>query len=64
VNLWPRSLRRRWEAREREADEAERRLMEARATYARAHRLAAESGRIKRADGFTEAIISAMGVQR
>jgi hypothetical protein len=63
VNLWPRFLRERWEAREREADAAERRLMEARATYARVHRLAAESDRMKQTNGFTEAIRVAMGVR-
>lgn len=64
MNLWPRFLRERWELREREADEAERRLAEARATHAQVLRIAAESGRIKRENGFTEAIRSAMGVQR
>jgi hypothetical protein len=63
MNLWPRFLRERWEAREREADEAERQLMKARATYAHVHRLAADSDRMKHANGFTEAIRAAMGVQ-
>ena len=62
MNLWPSSTKKRLAQLEREADEAERRLAEARAEHARVLRLAAEGRQIKRANGFTEAVREAMGV--
>lgn len=64
MNLWPRFVRERWERREREAEVAEALLVEAHATHARVGRLAAEATRLKRENGFAEAIRTAMGVQR
>lgn len=64
MNLWPRSLRLRLELREREADDAEKRLAEARAVDAHVRRVTAEARRIKHVNGFTEAIRVAMGVQQ
>jgi hypothetical protein len=62
VTLWPRFIRRRWEAREWEAAQAEHRLLEAKAQHAHVGRLTAERDRIRRVNGFTEAIRTAIGV--
>lgn len=64
MRLLPGSWLRRVERREREADEAGARLLEAQAEHARVLRLTAEVRQIKRANGFTEAVIEAMGVRR
>ena len=64
MTLWPRFIRRRWEQREREAEAAEERLADARAEHAEVRRLTAETRRIREANGFTEGVFQAMGMQR
>lgn len=62
MKWWPRSIRARWEQLEHEADQAEHRLAEAKAQHTKASSIAAERERIRRVNGFTEAIRAAMGV--
>ena len=54
----------RWREAELEAEKAERDRDRAKQEHASVERLAAESRRISKANGFTDAIRAAMGVQR